>query len=493
MRGITTNVIRLMVALAVSLVVAAIPAVAQARATSYTVWTVAGTSAECASPPWCGDNLPAAGAKLSFPQAVAVGSAGNVYIADWGDNEVREVTPAGKIILFGGSGTICQKPPDCGDGGRATSARLSFPGGVAVDSAGNVYVADTGDNEVRKISRSGTITRIGGTGKSCAKPPACGDGGPATSATLTRPTGLALDQAGNLYVADTGDQEIRKISRSGRITLVAGTGKRCRKAPACGDSGPATKARLNFPEAVAIGGSGLVYIADSGDQEIRRISTAGTITTVAGTGTACSTAPSCGDGGAPTKAELNYPNGVAVGPSGNLFIADSSDNEVREVTGGKIIRLAGTGKPCAEPPACGDDLAASAASLNYPSAVFVDRHGGVYVADTGDNEIRWLSGVRAGRFSTSTGWVALGAFSDTVAKNSVVVRFVLGRAANVELTVRHSGHSETVASGRAHAGFNQLTWNRKFRGKAAAKGRYKLVVGAAIGHLSTSSTLRVRL
>jgi hypothetical protein len=161
---------------------------------------------------------------------------------------------------------------------------------------------------------------------------------------------------------------------------------------------------------------------------------------------------------------------------------------------GKITRMAGTGSPCAKPPACGDNLNASAATLDYPTAVFVDRRGGVYVADAGDNEVRWLSGVGAGRFSTSTGWVALGAFSATVvSKKSVLVRFVLGRAANVTLTVRHSGHAETVKTGRAHAGFNQLTWNRRFRGGPAAKGRYKLVVSAAIGHLSTSSTVHLRL
>lgn len=493
MRGISTNVIRLLASLAVPLLAALSPAVAQARIPSYTVWTVAGTSVECAAPPWCGDGQPAAAARLSFPQAMAVGATGNFYIADFGDNEVREVGPGGRISLLAGSGTFCQHPPSCGDGGPAAAARLNFPGGVAVDAAGNVYVADTGDNEVRKISTSGKITRVVGTGLPCAKPPSCGDGGPATSAALTGPTGLAFDKAGNLYIADTGDQEIRKLSRSGHITRLAGTGMRCHKPPACGDGGAAMSAQLSFPEAVAVGGSGLVYIADSGDQEIRRISLSGKIATVAGTGVACSSAPSCGDGGRPTKAQLNFPNGVAVGPSGNLFIADSSDNEVREVTGGKIIRLAGTGAPCGKPPACGDNLAASAAALSYPNAVFVDHHGGVYVADTGDNEVRWLSGVRAGRFSTSTGWVALGIFSATVTKGSVLVRFVLGRAANFALTVRHSGHSETVASGRAHAGFNQLTWKRRFRNGPAAKGRYKLVVSAAIGHLSTSSTVHIRL
>ena len=490
MRGITINVIRL---LATFLAVAAYPGSALASSPGSTIWTVAGSSVQCATPPACGDGQPAAAAQLSFPEAVAVSPAGNFYIADLGDNEIREVTPAGTITLIAGSGTFCQSAPQCGDGGPATSAQLNFPGGVAVDAKGNVYVADTGDNEVRKISPAGIITRVAGTGVSCAKPPACGDGGLATSATLTGPTGLAVDRAGNLFIADAGDQEIRKVAPGGDISRVAGIGKPCAKPPACGDAAAATSARLNFPEAVALGAAGALYIADSGDQEIRRVSLAGTITTVAGSGVVCSKPPSCGDGGAATSAKLNYPNGVAVGPAGNLFIADSSDNEIRAVVGSIITRVAGTGRPCAKPPACGDNLAASAATLDYPDSVVVDAHGYMYVADAGDNEIRWLASVRPGRISTPTGWVALDAFSASVTKSSVVVHFVLGRPANVELTVRRGGRTESVRTARAHGGFNELSWNRRFRGKPAGRGRYKLTVNAAIGHLSTSSTVHVEL
>jgi sugar lactone lactonase YvrE len=493
MRGLSTNAIRLVATAAALVTVSAGSALASGSATSYTVWTIAGSSAQCSAPPACGDGQAATAAQLSFPQAVAVGPTGNVYIADWGDNQVREVTPAGTISVIAGSGTFCQRTPSCGDGGRATSAELNYPAGVAVDSAGNVYVADTGDNEIRKVSPSGTITRFAGTGSTCAHPPACGDGGPATAATLTGPTGLAMDKAGNLYIADAGDQEIRKVTPAGQISRVAGTGRACHHPPSCGDQGAATGAQLSFPEGVAVGPAGVLYIADSGDQEIRKVSSGGTITRVAGTGVACSSPPSCGDGGAATSARLNYPDGVVIGPAGSLFIADSSDNEVREVTGGKITRLSGNGTACAKPPACGDDNGASAATLNYPNALAVDGHGNLYVADTGDNEIRWLSRVQAAHILTTTGSVALGALSPTVTKSSVAVRYVLGRPANVELTVRHDGHSETVATVRAHAGFGELTWNRRFRGGPAPKGRYQLTVSAAIGTHSASRTVRLHL
>lgn len=497
MRGISTNVSRLaaqaVALLAAALTLAALAAPpATARPPSYTIWTVAGNFTECSAPPACGGGHPAAEAQLSFPQAVAVAASGNVYIADWGDNEVRRLMPNGAMRVIAGTGTFCQNPPRCGDGGPATAARLNFPAGVAVDSAGNVYVADTQDNEVRKISPAGKITRVAGTGSPCAKPPACGDRGAATAATLRDPTGLAVDRAGNLYISDTGDQEIRKVSRSGKITRVAGTGRACTHPSSCGDSGAARKARLSFPAAVAVGGGGVLYIADSGDQEIRKVSAAGTITTVAGSGVACSSPPSCGDGGPATKAQLSYPGGVAVGPGGTLLIADSSDNELRLLSAGKITRLAGTGAPCSTAP-CGDNLAASAARLNYPDSVAVDGHGTIYVADAGDNAIRWLARGRVGHVSTPGGWVGLTAFSTTVTKRSVVVRFVIGRAANIELTVRHSGHSQTAATSRAHPGFNLVRWNRRFRGKTAGSGRYKLVVSAAIGRRSTSTAVHVKL
>jgi hypothetical protein len=184
---------------------------------------------------------------------------------------------------------------------------------------------------------------------------------------------------------------------------------------------------------------------------------------------------------------------VSVGPAGGLFIADSADHELREVLGGKIKRLAGDGSPCAKPPACGDDHASSTATFNYPAAVASDQHGNLYVADAGDNEVRFLSRATAGHITTSTGTVALAAFAPMVANKSVVVRLIVGQAASVGLTVHHSGHSATVATGHVRAGFAELAWNRQFRGGPAAKGRYRLIVSAAIGHASTSSTIRIKL
>jgi sugar lactone lactonase YvrE len=494
MRGFSTN-LRRTIAISVALLVPAgalaAPASA-AKGSSYTIWTIAGTSAQCATPPDCGGGGVATRARLSFPEAVAVGRAGNVFIADMGDNEIREVKPNGRMSVVAGNGAFCQNPPRCGDGGPATEASLNFPSGIAVDGSGNVYVADTQDNEIRKITRSGVITRVAGTGAPCAHPPACGDGGLADTATLTRPTGLAIDPAGNLYIADSGDQEIRRLSRSGTITRVAGTGKWCARPPACGDGGAARSARLRFPQAVALGRSGTWYIADGGDQEIRKVSS-GKISRVAGTGTVCSSPPSCGDGGPATSARLNFPAGVAVGPAGGLFIADSSDHEVREVQGGKITRLAGDGSPCAKPPACGDDHGSSAATLNYPAGVAADQNGNLYLADAGDNELRWLSRATASHITTSAGSVALAAFAPIVGRKSVVVRLIIGHQANVVLSVHHSGHSAGVANGHVPAGFAELAWNLRFRGRAAAKGRYRLIVSAAISHSSASSTVRIRL
>lgn len=493
MWGTATNLRRI---IAIAVVVAAAAAADSASASTspiYTVWTIAGSSAQCTTPPSCGGSGVATKARLSFPEAVAVGRAGNVFIADMGDNEIREVKPDGQITVVAGNGAFCQNPPNCGDGGPATDAELSFPSGIAVDAAGNLYVADTQDNEIRKITPSGTISRVAGTGAPCAHPPACGDGGLADTAQLTGPAGLAINRSGNLYIADSGDQEIRKLAKSGTITRVAGTGKWCAHPPSCRDGGPATSARLRFPQAVALGASGTWYIADGGDHEVRQVSSVGKISTVAGVGKACSQPPSCGDGGSATSARLNFPAGVAVGPSGGLFIADAADHELREVKGRKIIRLVGDGSPCAKPPACGDDHASSSATLNYPAAVASDQHGNLYLADAGDNEVRWLSRAKAGHIATSSGSAALAAFSPSVGKKSVVVRFIVGQAANVVFTVHHSGHSATVATHHVAAGFGELAWNRQFRGGPAPKGRYRLVVSAAIGHASASSTLRVRL
>ncbi len=475
-------------ALGVSAVIAA------SQASPYTIWTVAGSSARCSTPPSCGDGGAATAAELSFPQALTLDPQGDMVVADWGDSEVRRVSPNGVVGVVAGGGTTCQSPPDCGDGGPAAQAQLTLPDGVAVDSAGNVYIADTGDNEIRRVTAKGTISRVAGTGSPCAKPPACGDGGPGTSAELSNPTGLAIDRRGNLYIADTGDQEIRRLSPSGTITRIAGTGKTCAKPPSCGDDSRALSAQLGFPQGLALDHNGGVYVADTGDQEVRRISRLGTITRVAGTGTPCAAPPSCGDGGSATSAQLSYPAAVAVDRAGLLFIADTSDNELRMVSSaGTITRAAGTGSACAKPPACGDSRPGSAAAISYPEGLTVDRGGNVYLSDTYDNEVRWLSTVRAGRLLTASGPVAVAAFATVVTGSAVTVRYVLGQAATLTLEVSHRGHSEQAANAHGARGFGELVWDRRFGGARAASGRYKLTVTATIGSKHATSTIGVRL
>jgi sugar lactone lactonase YvrE len=496
MRGIRRTLVSVSIALGAGacLVLASAQAVSAASSPSqYTIWRIAGSSVECSTPPSCGDGGSATAAKLSFPQAVTLGPGGVVVIADWGDNEVREVSPTGSISPIAGDGTVCQKASACGDGGSATAAQLSVPDGVAVDSAGDVYIADTGDNEIRKVSPSGTITRVAGTGAACARPPSCGDGGPGTSATLNSPSGLALDKHGNLFIADTGDQEVRELSAAGTMTRVAGTGAVCSKPPSCGDGALATAAQLAFPQAVAVS-SGSLYVADTGDQEIRKISPLGSITRVAGTGSACSTAPSCGDGGPGASAQLSYPTGVAVDPGGDVYIADTVDNEVRLLSSaGTITRLAGTGAACAHPPGCGDNRHATSATLDYPEGIATDNRGNVYVGDTSDNEVRWLSAAHTGRMITASGPVAVAAFASWVKRTSVIVRYALGRAAQMTLDVGHHHHTVTVARAQGVEGFGELAWNRRFEGQRAPHGRYTLTLTATIGSHHATSTIHVKL
>lgn len=458
----------------------------------YTIWTIAGDGHQCATPPACSGNGTATDARLSFPEAVALARDGNLYIADYGDNEVREVTPDGKISLIAGTGAPCDAAPQCGDGQPALDAPLTAPDGVAVDSKGDVYIADTGDNEIRMVTPKGIIIRVAGTGFACDKPPACGDGGLATSAELTNPTGIALDRRGDLYIADTGDNEIREVEANGKIARVAGTGAVCSKPSACGNGGSPTSARLSFPEGVAVNSSGL-YIADTGDQEVRKVS-AGSIALVAGTGVACARPPSCGDGGSATKAELNSPGSVAVGASGSFVIADSGDNEVRLVSGnGTISRAGGNGHSCGKPPSCGDNGSATAGELSYPDGVAVDGHGDIYVGDANSNEVRWLSRARVARISAHGGSIALAESAAAVTQSAVVVRFVTGAAGSVGLTVSRGSHSAAVTHGSARAGLGTITWNRRLGGHSVPSGRYKLTLTETIGGHSGSVVFHVRL
>jgi sugar lactone lactonase YvrE len=254
---------------------------------------------------------------LYHPDGSAVDSAGNLYIADTLNHRIRKVSTSGIITAFAGSGpTGIEGGGFSGDGGPATSAQLSFPEAVAVDSLGNVYISDTGNFRIRLVSSTGIITTIAGDG-TCAYN---GDNGLAVNATLCEPQGLALDSAGNLYIADSSNDRIRKIS-NGAISTVAGNGIFFGFA---GDYGPATSGQLSAPSAVAVDGSGNLFISDTGNERIRKVSN-GIITTIAGNGTKGVS----GDNGPGIAAELNSPAGIAVDSAGNVYVADTNNNRIR--------------------------------------------------------------------------------------------------------------------------------------------------------------------
>jgi sugar lactone lactonase YvrE len=334
------------------------------------ITTVAGNG----NPGYNGDNIPATSAELSSPYSIAVDGAGNLYIADGGNARVHKVTPGGTITTVAGNGT----PGYNGDNIPATSAELYDPAGVAVDGAGSLYIADLGNNRIRKVTPDGTITTVAGNGYESQS----GFGGyngdniPATSAELFWPEGVAVDGAGNLYIADTTNSRIRKVTPGGIITTVAGNGTPGYN----GDNIPATSAELSSPYSIAVDGAGNLYIADSLNVRIRKVTPGGTITTVAGNGTVGYN----GDNIAATSAELQFPWGVAVDGVGNLYIGDSPAR-IRKVTlDGTITTVAGNGTQGYN----GDNIAATTAELYYPASVALDGAGSLYIADGNNNRIR---------------------------------------------------------------------------------------------------------
>jgi len=270
-----------------------------------------------------GDGGPAINASIyisSNHNGLAVDSAGNLYIADDGHQRIRKVDPLGIITTVAGSG----KQGYSGDGGQATSAMLWRPSGVALDSAGNLYIADTLNARIRKVAKDGTITTFAGNGAIAY----AGDGGLATAASLFYPMDVAVDKAGNVYIADQNAYVIRKVNNLGIISTVAGNGA----FGFSGDSGPAPAAELSGPYSVAVDGSGDIYIADHGNARVRKVDSGGTITTVAGHGGG----GGIGDGGPPTSANV-LPAGLAVDSGGNYYIADEGNKRVRKVTIGAKV------------------------------------------------------------------------------------------------------------------------------------------------------------
>jgi hypothetical protein len=336
---------------------------------TLTLSTVAGTG----TAGYNGDGV-ATTANLYSPQGVAVDTAGNVYIADTSNDRIRKVAAGtGVISTVAGIGVGGYT----GENGPATSARINGPVGMAVDAAGNFYFADYYNQRVRKVTvATGIINTVAGNGVAGFS----GDGAAATGASLYYPTAVAVDGAGNLYIADNSNHRIRKVTAATSIiSTIAGTGT----AGVGGDGGPATSAQLNSPQGVAVDAAGNVYIADTSNYRIRKVTAAtGVITTFAGTGVAGY------DGEAKTAnmAKLYVPTSVATDSGGNVYIADRYNQRIRKVSAATNLITTVVGSANAS--FGGDGGAGSAGQVQYPYGVAVDSTGNVYVADTNNHRLR---------------------------------------------------------------------------------------------------------
>ena len=330
--------------------------------------TIAGNG----DPAFTGDGGSATTAALNHPWGLAIDSTGAIYISDTDNRRIRRVSPGGIISTIAGDGVS----GGSGDGGSALNASLSDVAGVAIDAAGNVYFGDASNRRVRKVTPSGIISTVAGNGTEGFS----GDGGAATDATLNRPTFVAVDSAGRFYIADSSNRRIRRVAADGTITTIAGNGL----AGFSGDGGPATLASLASPLGIALDKAGNLYIADADNHRIRRIDLRGVITTVAGNGVE----GFAGDQGPATRASLNYPEDVAIDGSGNLFIADSGNNRIRKIdSSGVISTIAGT----IDNGFSGDGGPSLEAVLNFPWGLTTDAAGSVYIADRVNNRIRKIS------------------------------------------------------------------------------------------------------
>ena len=393
-----------------------------------------------------GDGGPATAAGIYWPEGIALDQAGDLYVSEAGAGRIRRVSAAsGFISTIAGGGS-------CGDGGAALSAILAGPTGVAVDRVGNVYLADPGNHRVRVVGAStGVISTVAGTGI----PGFAGDGGPGVNASLDSPYKLALDQVGNVYIADMWNDRVRRVAAStGVISTLAGGGTG-------GDGGPADRADLDLPAGIALDQAGNVYLTEADAARVRKVAAgSGVITTVAGTGTWGFS----GDGGPATAAKLRPGWGVAVDSAGDLFITDTSNGRVRKVTAstGIITSVAGGGQ--------GDDGGPATAAILTPVGIALDPGGSLLVTDVHGNRVR--------RVSRSTGIISTAAgsgsyLSSGLGEGGLALAAGLGRPADVS----------TDAAGRVYIAD---TFSNRIRavGTCAAPGPPPLVSPADAGTVS---------
>ena len=313
--------------------------------------------------------------ELVYPNGLAVEANGTLFIADVGAHRVLKLGSDGKLTVVAGTGSA----GFAGDGGPAAEAKLNAPTDLAYDAAGNLLVADAFNHRVRRIDAAGVITTVAGDGK---------------TATLNNPQSIAVAPDGALFIADTYNHVVKHVSPDGTLSVFAGT-----EAGLAGDGGPATKAQLNLPQAVAVAPDGSVYVSDSANSRVRRVRPDGTIATVAGSGPGSGDggAGFGGDGGPASKAKLFSPADLKFNRLGQLYVSDSGNNRVRLITHGAIITVAGSGQPGF----AGDGGPALAASLNTPQKLALAADGSVYVADRANRRVRKID--PAGTITTVAG------------------------------------------------------------------------------------------
>lgn len=310
---------------------------------------------------------------LIYPNGLALDDRKDLYVADIGTHRILKLDRLGRMRVIGGTG----EGGFSGDNGPAAQARLFAPHDLAVDSEGNLWIADTFNHRLRRINRQGVITTVAGNGKAEYS----GDHGPALQASLNNPQGIAIDRDGAVLIADTYNNVVRRIDRNGMMTTFAGS-----EPGFGGDGGPANKAQLNLPMAVAVAPDGSVYISDAGNSRIRRVTADGKIQTVVGYGPAQDTygAGFAGDGGPAEKAKIFSATDLEFDAAGNLYIADSGNNRIRVVREGTITTIAGSGRQGFS----GDGKPALAAELNTPQKIAVAKDGSIFIADRANHRVR---------------------------------------------------------------------------------------------------------
>jgi len=298
-------------------------------------------------------------ASFNYPTGVAVDGSGNLYVADTDNHKIRKITPAGVVTTLAGSGS-----PGSQDG-TGTAASFNSPYGVAVGAGGNVYVGDTGNNKIRKITPGGVVTTFAGSGS-----PGEQDG-TGTAATFYGPAGLAVDDGGNVFVADAFGNTVRKITSGGVVTTLAGSGT------VGDDDGTGAAASFNGPAGLAVDTGGNVYVADALNNKIRKITSGGVVTTFAGSG-----AQGAAEGTG-TAASFFLPSGIALDAAGNSYVADVGNSKIRKVTSAGVVSTwAGSGQPG------NADGTGASASFAGPSSVASDTLGTLYVTDLANNNVR---------------------------------------------------------------------------------------------------------